>query len=112
MGCNPTEITGNSPPSPSTPAFRSGRKFLETRTGAMGCLPHIQIEPFVRWLLWQVGSPWEITHPGEHCRSRHANMKQKSIALSQRYVTALRTYLKQGPRASLQPALRLGREAV
>jgi two-component system, NarL family, sensor histidine kinase DegS len=41
-----------------------------------------------------------------------ANMKQKLIRLSQRYVTALRKYLKQGPRASLQPALGLGRRAV
>ena len=39
-------------------------------------------------------------------------MKQKIIGLSQRYMAALRTHLKQGPRASLQPALRLGREAV
>jgi hypothetical protein len=39
-------------------------------------------------------------------------MKQKIIGLSQRYVTALRKSLKQGPRASLQPALRLGRQAV
>jgi signal transduction histidine kinase len=39
-------------------------------------------------------------------------MKQKFIRLSQGYVTALRTHLKQGPRASLQPALELGRQAV
>ena len=39
-------------------------------------------------------------------------MKQKIIGLSQRYVTALRIHLKQGSRASLQPALRLGHEAV
>jgi two-component system sensor histidine kinase DegS len=39
-------------------------------------------------------------------------MKQKLIGLSQRYVTALRKHLKPGPRANLQPALRLGREAV
>ena len=39
-------------------------------------------------------------------------MKQKLIGLSQRYVTALRKHLKQGPRASLQPALGLGRQAV
>jgi signal transduction histidine kinase len=38
-------------------------------------------------------------------------MKQKLIQLSQRYVAALRKYLKQGPRASLQPALGLGRQA-
>ena len=40
------------------------------------------------------------------------NMKQKLTGLSQRYVTALRKHLKPGPRASLQPALRLGRQAV
>ena len=39
-------------------------------------------------------------------------MKVKLNRLSQRYVTALRKYLKPGPRASLQPALRLGRQAV
>src|ERR1043166_4276833 len=39
-------------------------------------------------------------------------MKQKLIRLSQRYVTALRQYLKHGPRANLLPALRLGRQAV
>jgi two-component system sensor histidine kinase DegS len=39
-------------------------------------------------------------------------MKQKLIRLSQRYVTALREHLKQGPRASLRPALGLGRRAV
>lgn len=39
-------------------------------------------------------------------------MKQKLTKLSQRYVTALRKHLQQGPRASLQPALGLGRQAV
>jgi signal transduction histidine kinase len=39
-------------------------------------------------------------------------MNQKLNGLSQRYVTALRKHLNQGPRASLQPALGLGRRAV
>ena len=39
-------------------------------------------------------------------------MKRKLIALSQRYVMALRKHLKQGPRASLQSARGLGRQAV
>ena len=39
-------------------------------------------------------------------------MKQKLIGLSQRYVTALRKHVGRGSRASLQPALRLGRQAV
>jgi len=39
-------------------------------------------------------------------------MKQKLIRLSQDYVTALRTHLKPGSRASVLPALRLGRRAV
>ena len=39
-------------------------------------------------------------------------MKQELIGLSQRYVTALQKHLKQGPRASLQPALGVGRRAV
>jgi len=40
------------------------------------------------------------------------NMKQNSARLSQRYEVALRKHLKPGPRASLQPALRLGCQAV
>ena len=39
-------------------------------------------------------------------------MKQQLIVLSQRYGTALRKHLKPGPRANLQPALALGRQAV
>ena len=39
-------------------------------------------------------------------------MKQKLIRLSQRYATALRTHLRPGARAGLQPALDLGRQAV
>jgi len=39
-------------------------------------------------------------------------MKQKFNGLSQPYVAALQKHLKQGPRASLQPALGLGRRAV
>ena len=39
-------------------------------------------------------------------------MKQKLISLSQRYAAALRKHLKPGPRANLQPALALGRQAV
>ncbi len=54
----------------------------------------------------------ETKHSGEPCRSQPENMKQKPTGLSQRYVAALREHLKQGPRASLQPALGLGRRAV
>jgi signal transduction histidine kinase len=39
-------------------------------------------------------------------------MKQSLIGLSQRYVTALRQHLEQGPDASLLPALGLGRRAA
>jgi signal transduction histidine kinase len=39
-------------------------------------------------------------------------MKAKLTRLSRGYVTALRKHLKQGPRASLQPARGLGRQAV
>jgi two-component system, NarL family, sensor histidine kinase DegS len=39
-------------------------------------------------------------------------MKQKPNGLSQRYATTLRQHLEAGPRASLQPALGLGRRAV
>ena len=39
-------------------------------------------------------------------------MKQPLLKLSGRYSAALRKQLKQGPQASLQPALELGREAV
>jgi signal transduction histidine kinase len=40
------------------------------------------------------------------------NMKQKLTRLSQRYAAALRKHLKQGPRASLQPAHDLGCQAA
>jgi len=39
-------------------------------------------------------------------------MKHKLIQLSDRYSATLRKHLKEGPRASLQPALALGRRAV
>ncbi len=39
-------------------------------------------------------------------------MKRKLIRLSRQYATALRKHLKQGPRASLQPARGLGRRAM
>jgi signal transduction histidine kinase len=39
-------------------------------------------------------------------------MKQKPNELSRRYVAALEKHLKQGPSASLQPAIELGRTAV
>jgi signal transduction histidine kinase len=39
-------------------------------------------------------------------------MKDKLTGLSHQYVAALRKHLKQGPRASLQPALGLGRRAA
>jgi two-component system sensor histidine kinase DegS len=39
-------------------------------------------------------------------------MKRKLMLLSGRYLAALRKHLKAGPRASLQPALRAGRQAV
>src|SRR6185295_12802675 len=39
-------------------------------------------------------------------------MKHKLIALSRRYQAALQKHLQQGPRASLQPARGMGRQAV
>ena len=39
-------------------------------------------------------------------------MKPTSAGLSQQYVTALKKHLTLGPRANLEPALRLGRRAV
>ena len=39
-------------------------------------------------------------------------MKRKLTGLSRRYVAALRSYLKKGPRTSLQPAQGLGRRAM
>ncbi|MCL4789624.1 MAG: hypothetical protein KJ070_23020 [Verrucomicrobia bacterium] len=39
-------------------------------------------------------------------------MNQKQNALSRRYGAALRKHLRQGPRASLRPALALGRQAA
>jgi signal transduction histidine kinase len=42
----------------------------------------------------------------------HEIMKRKLVRLSQRYQVVLQKHLKQGPRASLQPARTLGRQAV
>lgn len=42
----------------------------------------------------------------------HVMNQRKLGALSQRYAAALRKYLKQGPRASMQPARNLGRKAM
>ena len=39
-------------------------------------------------------------------------MKRKLSGLSRRYASALRKHLKEGPKASLQPAQRLGQQAV
>jgi signal transduction histidine kinase len=39
-------------------------------------------------------------------------MTKKTNGFSKRYLTILRKHLKDGPRASLQPALKLGRQAV
>jgi signal transduction histidine kinase len=39
-------------------------------------------------------------------------MKRKLLAISQLYLAALKRHLKLGPTTSLQPALRLGRQAV
>jgi signal transduction histidine kinase len=39
-------------------------------------------------------------------------MKRKSMLLAGRYQAALRRHIKEGPSASLQPALRLGRQTV
>jgi signal transduction histidine kinase len=62
-------------------------------------------------LQWQPAFPG-IKHPRRCCRNGNENMKQKQTGLSQRYATALRKHLKAGSRASLQPALGLGRRAV
>ena len=80
----------------------------------MGNSPYIQIEINVRCWFRIPGVPLPLMDEASR-RTRHDqhdNMKQKLIGLSQRYVTALRKHLKQGPRASLQPALGLGRRAV
>jgi signal transduction histidine kinase len=50
-----------------------------------------------------------VTHGFENQR---ITMKAKLNRLSRRYATALRKHLKQGLRASLQPAQRLGHQAV
>lgn len=61
-------------------------------------------------LRWQASQPvtlgfWQRMSPAYM-------MKRELIRLSQRYRVALRKHLKQGPQASLQPALNLGRAAV
>ena len=54
----------------------------------------------------------DITLSVSSRRRQYDYMKQKLIRLSRRYVAALRTHVQPGPRASLQPALELGRQAV
>jgi signal transduction histidine kinase len=54
----------------------------------------------------------DITLSVSSRRQQYDYMKRKLSRLSQRYVTALRTHLRPGPRAGLQPALELGRQAV
>jgi signal transduction histidine kinase len=44
--------------------------------------------------------------------TKHVKMKQTLVQLSQQYATTLGKQLKLGPRASLLPALELGRQAV
>jgi len=53
-----------------------------------------------------------IKHPGGSRLNSTYKMKRKLIALSRRYVAALRKHLQQGPRASLQPAHDLGCQAA
>jgi signal transduction histidine kinase len=75
--------------------------------------PYIQIETIVRHLFPESRRVIERSSiPEEFRRRSYDNMRQKLIRLSQRYVVALRQHLKQGPRASLRPALGLGRRAV
>ncbi len=57
-------------------------------------------------------SPSGIKQSGESHLSLTNKMKQKLIALSRRYVTALRKHLQQGRQASLQPAHDLGCQAA
>ena len=54
----------------------------------------------------------ESMRPGESGLNSMDKMKRNLTALSRRYVTALRKHLRQGRRASLQPALALGRQAA
>jgi signal transduction histidine kinase len=45
-------------------------------------------------------------------QTMYESMKQRLTGLSQRYVTVLQRYLREGPRGNLRPALELGRRAV
>jgi two-component system sensor histidine kinase DegS len=47
-----------------------------------------------------------------YLQNKHVKMKQTLVQLSHQYATALGKHLKQGPQASLLPALELGRQAV
>jgi two-component system sensor histidine kinase DegS len=61
----------------------------------------------------RLNQPFAVERPASRSPfNSTTNMKRKLIGLSQRYVMALRKHLKPGPRASLQPALKLGRQAV
>jgi signal transduction histidine kinase len=58
------------------------------------------------------GCLWKAARREIRVESGIRTMKKNLILLSQRYVAALEKHLKQGPQASLEPALQLGREAV
>jgi hypothetical protein len=72
----------------------------------MGYSPHIQIEANIRWFFSAHGPALKNSIP-DRLRQAYANMKQNLLPLSQQYVTALERHLKQGPHASLSPALNL-----
>jgi signal transduction histidine kinase len=56
--------------------------------------------------------PKSVLETGSLQPSRRGSMNQKLIGLSGRYVAALRKHLNDGRRASLSPALGIGRRAV
>lgn len=77
----------------------------------MGYSPHIQIEANIRCLFAAHGPVLGKTPFQTACRP-YANMKPNPTRLSHQYVATLERHLKQGPRARLLPALKLGRRAV
>ena len=54
----------------------------------------------------------KIARPGKLRCVRQTDMKPSTLQLARSYVSALRKHLRQDGRASLAPAMRLGRQTV
>jgi signal transduction histidine kinase len=93
------------------------------RVSSSGTSPIVRLKPPSDNQTWIIGSPGihqilfmtEAANRQKHqtaARKSGTSMKHELARLSRRYRMALRRHLKQGPGASLEPALGLGRQAA